>query len=107
MLGHTAALAFQTVAEMQLGAELRGWGKKRRVALTTFLDSHLTIFASDDVVEAWVTAMSASQQAGRALGDGDAWIAACAMANGARLLTHDVDFRGLPVPGLDVVCHAP
>lgn len=54
LVGHTTALSFQTVAEMQLGAELRGWGKKRRLALGTFLASHLTILADDDVLDAWV-----------------------------------------------------
>jgi predicted nucleic acid-binding protein len=107
MVGHTTALAFQTVAEMRLGAELKGWGKKKRAALESFLESHLTIFAEDETIEAWVVAMSVSEKAGRALGDDGAWIAACAMVNGARLLTHDGDFRGLVIPGLDVVCHAP
>jgi tRNA(fMet)-specific endonuclease VapC len=107
MVGNTTALAFQTVAEMQLGAELSGWGKRKRAALAMFLGSHLTIFVEDEVVDAWVVAMSVSQQAGRALSDDDGWVAACAMASGARLLTHDADFRGLGIPGLDVVCHAP
>lgn len=51
--------------------------------------------------------MSESRRLGRALTDGDGWIAACALASGAPLLTHDADFRGLAIPGLDVVCYAP
>lgn len=107
LVGHTPALPFQAVAEMRLGAELRRWGTKRKQALDSFLDSLTRIDMSDDVVDAWVTVMARSQEAGRLLGDGDGWIAACALAYGAALLTHDADFRGLNIDGLQVVCHAP
>lgn len=107
LLGSTPALPFQAKAEMLLGAELRGWGRSRRAALDTFLAAHMILLVSEAVVAAWVRIMSASERAGRALCDSDAWIAACALANGAPLLTHDADFRGLAIPGLDVVCRAP
>jgi rfaE bifunctional protein nucleotidyltransferase chain/domain len=107
LVGNTPVLSFQTRAEMLLGAELRGWGARRRAALEAFLDAHATIEASADVIDAWVTTMASSRRSGRALGDGDAWVAACAIAHAAPLVTHDVDFRGLAVPGLVVICRAP
>ncbi len=107
LVGHTAAVPFEVVAEMHLGAESRGWGTKRKEALQSFLGSLTRIDVSDEVVDAWVMVMATSQGAGRLLADGDGWIAACAVAYGAVLLTHDADFRGLNVEGLQVVCHAP
>lgn len=44
---------------------------------------------------------------GRTLSEGDAWIAATAVYRNATLVTHDADFVGLDIDGLNVVCHAP
>jgi predicted nucleic acid-binding protein len=107
LLGNVAALPFQARAEMLLGAQLRDWGQRRRDALTAFTVQFPPLLVSDDVVSAWVTVMSESKRSGVALADSDGWVAACAMASGAPLLTHDTDFRRLKVDGLRVICHAP
>ncbi len=50
--------------------------------------------------------MTTARRKGRRMEAGDAWIAATAVLYAAPLLTHDADFVGLDIAGLDVVCHA-
>jgi predicted nucleic acid-binding protein len=54
----------------------------------------------------WSDVTAWSQDAGRSLKAGDAWIAATALYFGLELLTHDRDFVDLKIPGLAVTCFA-
>lgn len=106
LAGNVLGIAFQTKAEMLYGAEIDGWGSKRLASLEAFLAKFVTVPYSDDVVRAWAAVMARARRIGRSLDAKDGWIAACAVASGARLVTHDPDFRGLGVKGLRVICHA-
>jgi hypothetical protein len=55
----------------------------------------------DDVVDAWAALRVALHESGQRLAANDSWIAATAIAHQLPLVTHDVDFDG--VPGLSVV----
>jgi hypothetical protein len=46
-------LSFQTVAGVRAGAEMAGWGAKRKRELVAFLDGYETIFAERDSVPSW------------------------------------------------------
>lgn len=104
--GHPIVLPFQVVAEMLDGAEAHGYGVRRRAELRDFLQPLPFVTCDRHVIDAWVVAMRRSASIGRRLEAADAWVAACAMAAGARLLTHDTNFEGLGISGLSVVCHA-
>ncbi len=105
--GNVVGLPFQVRAEMLLGAEVAGWGESRVASLQSFLASFLAVPYSDDVVRSWVTVMARARRIGRSLEPEDGWIAACALASEATLVTHDPDFRKLRVKGLRVICRAP
>ena len=104
--GSIVGLPFQVRAEMLLGAEVASWGARRVASLENFLASFITVPYSEEVVRGWVTIMARARRIGRALEAEDGWIAACALASEAALITHDPDFRKLGVKGLRVICRA-
>ncbi|HVB94360.1 MAG TPA: PIN domain-containing protein [Acidimicrobiales bacterium] len=55
----------------------------------------------DDVADAWAALRVMLSESGRRMAINDSWIAATAIAHQLPLVTHDLDFDG--VPGLDVV----
>jgi predicted nucleic acid-binding protein len=88
-----------------LGAELDGWGSKRRTALYSLIESSYTILPIDLKTSAcYVQLMAGSAARGRHLSDPDAWIAATAMQYGMTLLTHDGDMKVADEFGVRVIC---
>ncbi|MGH9823870.1 MAG: PIN domain-containing protein [Blastocatellia bacterium] len=96
------ALSFQTVAELEHWAALRGWGDRRKAALTKFVDQ-MVIFNSDrDLCKIWGNIRAQAKDKGRALDVADAWIAATALRFSIPLVTHDKsDFQS--VAGLAII----
>jgi tRNA(fMet)-specific endonuclease VapC len=79
--------------ELWLLANRNNWGQAKREALKKILSNLVTIDINDQsVLEAYVNACGVSQKAGRTLSNNDHWIAACAKAADAMLLTTDNDF---------------
>ena len=72
------------------------------IALSSVSWSFLTNYA---LAQAWARAMHFSQGKGRRLETGDCWIATTAVHRQIPLLTHDRDFLGLPIPGLQVISY--
>ncbi len=105
--GRRLEVSFQTVGELLQGAETKKWGSERRRALRAFVSSLRVVPYDRGVVKAWARVTAAAIAKGRALTDGDGWIAATAVHRRATLITHDADFVGLDIEGLDVICHAP
>ena len=99
-------VSFQTVAELLQGAEKKKWGAARRRALRVFIATLRVVPYDMDLVKAWAHVTAEAIEKGRALTDGDGWIAATAVYRRATLVTHDTDFVDLDIDGLDVVCHA-
>lgn len=88
-----------THGEMRVLASRNGWGTAKLDALQNALDALVTVDINiAAVIDAYVEIDVYSQQhpAGdRNMGKNDLWIAACAKASGATLLTTDKDFDHL------------
>ena len=82
--------------EVRVLASRNWWGEKKLAALQTALDNLVTVDINHpDVLDAYVEIDTYSQEhpdGARNMGKNDLWIAACAKAAGATLLTTDKDF---------------
>jgi len=88
-------VSLMTIAEMHIGAYIRGWGSQRLVELHRLLHSMDILFPTQEIAHQ-VARLSASRQAmGRQMSVNDAWIAATALVCGCPLVTHDQDFLGI------------
>ena len=101
----TLALSFQSVAELWNWAETREWGVEARNGLDMFIKRFLVIPYDYALARAWAHAMQSSRKQGRRLDSGDCWIAATAIHRQIPLLTHDRDFLGRSIPGLQVISY--
>ena len=92
-----------THGEVRVLASRSAWGKAKRDALQSALDGLVTVDVHvAEVIDAYVEIDIYSQRhaaGARNMGKNDLWIAACAKASGATLLTTDKDFDHLS-PGL-------
>lgn len=88
-----------THGEVRVLAGRNGWGTKKLAALQNALDNLVTVDINHpDVLDAYVAIDLYSQghpDGARKMGKNDLWIAACAKAAGATLLTTDKDFEHL------------
>jgi len=103
--GKLWALSFQSVAELEQWAELRGWGARRKARFENFLDGMVILNPDRDVCKLWGRIRAAGKQKGHPIDVGDSWIAATAVRYGVPLATHNqAHFRWvegltvLPVP---------
>lgn len=90
-----------THGEIWVLANRNNWGEKRRSALQDALDNVVTVDLNHpDIICAYVEADLITQRhsgGARNIGKNDLWIAACAKATGAELITTDKDFECLEV----------
>lgn len=88
-----------THGEIWVLAHRNRWGEAKREALRSALENLVTVdIHPPAVIEAYVEADLRSQdhpEGSRNMGKNDLWIAACARAAGAHLLTNDQDFAHL------------
>lgn len=88
-----------TQGEIWVMAEINNWGTSRRSALDTALNNVVPVDINHPkVLEAYVEIEIFSRKhagGARKMGKNDVWIAACAKAAGAYLLTTDHDFDHL------------
>jgi len=91
--------------EVWVLARRNGWGDEKQAALKTLLGNVVTVDINHSrVIEAYVELDLASQahpSGARNMGKNDLWIAACAKAAGAKLVTTDKDFSHLIPEHLD------
>lgn len=99
-------LSFQTVAELLLWGESRNWNYQKRMQLRMFIQNFVIIPYSFEVAEEWARIQDACSKKGRRLESGDCWITATASYLNIPLLTHDKDFKELPLTNLQVICYA-
>lgn len=98
----TPVIAAQSIAELRFGAYRRNWGSKRLGILESFISHHLPIYPNDAICTAWAKVRAETEQEGRHISQGDAWIAATALEFRLPLVTHnrkDFDF----IPNLDLI----
>ncbi len=106
-----AFICVVTHAEVRVLARRSGWGDAKLAALQVALDGLVTLDINvKEVIDAYVTIDLFSQrhpEGARNMGKNDLWIAACAKAAGATLLTTDRDFEHLAPAMLSVECVEP
>lgn len=105
MRGQTLALSFQSVAELWHWAEANGWGENARQGLDSFVRRFLVIPYDYELARVWARVMEESRKEGRRFEAGDCWIAATAVHRGIPLLSHDKDFAGRSIRGLNVITY--
>ncbi|MCH7910461.1 MAG: PIN domain-containing protein [Candidatus Hydrogenedentes bacterium] len=103
MKGKNLAMSFQSVAELHEWAENNNWAEPKRQELDAFIRRFLVIPYDYELAKGWAVVMSASRREGRRFTAGDCWIAATAVHRELPLLTHDSDFVGRAIPGLNVI----
>ncbi|MDO5630161.1 MAG: PIN domain-containing protein [Mobilicoccus sp.] len=98
--GRRVVIAFQTRAELLIGARSAKWGRRTMERLVERLGSTPTIQLTDDVLEAYVALTAEARDRGLGIGGkshvADRWIAACAIAKSLPLLSGDGIFRNAP-----------
>lgn len=77
-------------------AQYRGWGEDKMTQLRTILEHFVPVDINSQIVlEAYAAMHAHLVRKGRVLSDNDIWIAACALAASATLVTTDKDFDPL------------
>ena len=92
-------LPFVVVAEMRFGAEVAGWGERRRSILDRLVERSAVMPPLTAVVDAYVDLRTACSSAGHGLGakehEADRCVAAAAIAAGLPLASEDSIFDGV------------
>lgn len=92
-------LPFPVVAEMRFGAEVAGWGARRREVLDRLIANSGVVPPLKPVIDAYVDLRTACSRLGHGLAgkdhEADRWIAAVAIAGGLPLATEDSIFDGI------------
>jgi predicted nucleic acid-binding protein len=102
LAGRLPVIAFMTLAELELWAEVNHWGARSRQRLARFLTRYVTHYPDGRLCRLWAAVTAEARQAGRPISAPDAWIAATALRYTAPLVTHNPgDYAG--VRGLLVV----
>ena len=98
-------LPFPVVAEMRFGAEVAGWGDRRRSVLESLIQRSAVIPPLESVIDAYVNLRSECSRSGHGLAakdhEADRWIAAVSVAGNLPLATEDSIFYD--VPGLPLL----
>lgn len=93
-------LPFTVVAEMRFGAEVAGWGARRRGVLGRLIARAGVVPALAEVTDAYVDLRTWCVREGHGLGakdhEADRWVAAVAVAGQLPLASEDAIFDGLP-----------
>ena len=89
-------LPFVVVAEMRFGAEVAGWGARRRGVLDRLVARAGVVPPLDEVTDAYVDLRAWCVRTGHGVGakdhEADRWVAAVAVAGGYPLATEDAIF---------------
>lgn len=101
LLEHSAwVLPFPVVAEMRFGAEVAGWGARRRGVLDQLISAAVIVPPMREVTDAYVDLRTWCVRSGHGLGakdhEADRWIAAVATAAMLPLATEDSIFVAVP-----------
>ena len=104
LMGFIPAVCFVTIAELYKGAFAARWNAAKIEQLEFSLSRYLVLPYDDSVAVMWARVQTAIR--GRAFPPNDAWVAACALAYGCPVLSHNRrDFHD--VPGIHLVNHRP
>lgn len=101
LLGFNPCVAFVTPEELYFGADKRGWGERRRLALEVALAQYMLLLPNLEVARISAHLRAERERAGRPMDLPDAWIAATALGYELPLVSHDGDFDD--IDGLSVL----
>lgn len=100
VVGRQQFISFQTVMELESGAEIAGWGEARRLKLTSLIAGAEVVWAGPSLTKACTKLRAQCWRAGHALAqsehNADLWIAATAIHLGLPLVADDGIFDGVP-----------
>lgn len=97
-------ISIVTAGEALAFARQLGWGAERVTRLRELVRELVAVnIDTQPVIDRYAEISAFLRQSGRTVGDNDVWIAACASAAGATLLTTDKDFDPLVGRYLDRV----
>ena len=99
LAGRRLIVSFQTLEEIQYGMFNSHWGVKRRNEMERHLDQYEVAWPDGHTATASARLRAKCKAAGRELKQGDAWIAATALALDCPLASDDNDFK--EVPGIE------
>ena len=102
---YTCVISFQTYAELWKWAEKHHWGSKSRDGLVRFINEFVVVPFDFDLGMEWARISVLCEEAGRPMSSSDLWIAATAVLYQCPLITHDSDFVGRDIDGLQVISH--
>jgi predicted nucleic acid-binding protein len=89
-------ISIVSVGECLAVAEKNKWGEqKTKTLLELFRNLTILTISNNKILKLYAGIDAAMQRAGRKIGDNDQWIAACASASGALLVTTDKGFEPL------------
>ncbi len=93
-------LAFTVVAEMRFGAEVAGWGARRRGVLDRLVARGRVVPPREEVIDAYVDLRTWCVRDGHGLAakdhEADRWVAAVAIASRLPLASEDSIFDDVP-----------
>jgi len=98
----TTCVAFVTIGELYLWAELRNWGDKKRELLEQRLRNFVVLPYDKTVAQKYAKLFACLCKDGRSIDKPDAWIAATALAFELPLVTHNGK-HFINVPSLKVI----
>ena len=102
LVGFIPAVCFVTIGELYKGAFAANWTEAKIEQLESRLRRYLVLPYDDAVARMWARVQTAIR--GRRFPANDAWIAACALAYGCPILSHNRrDFHD--VPGIYLISH--
>ncbi|MCA1707158.1 MAG: hypothetical protein LC808_29375 [Actinobacteria bacterium] len=97
----TWVLPFVVVAEMRFGAEVAGWGARRRAVLDRLVSRAGVVPPIEEVTDAYVDLRSWCVRSGHGLAakdhEADRWVAAVAIAGSLPLASDDTIFDDVPI----------
>lgn len=100
--GTLQLISFMTLAELELWAAWRNWGKERRRNLRGYLSRYTLVFPDRDLCQKWAEVSARCRRDGNAIETADAWLAATALVYNVPLVTHNRKHYAV-VNGLDLI----
>ena len=102
LAGRLQIIAAQTRAELELWTLVNNWGRRRRAALSAYLNNFVLAETDEPICLRWAVVQDEARRRGRPISVSDAWVAATALVHMVPLVTHNPnDFKN--VSGLMVV----
>ena len=96
LAGKTLVISFITVGELYFWAEDARWGDRQRQQMETKLRNFIVVPSDHEVARRYGMVARERKRQGRPISLNDAWIAACAVRHGVKLVTHNPkDFEGI------------